>query len=157
MVITPDDKLGLLARTGPNDLYVLNIDGDNVSYSGTSINTSGINANGIVVTPNSRVILESLFGYVAVYDISETHNVTFRQEFFGYEAAQSIGMTPDGNFAVVSYDFTPSHGKLSSFRIYPDGTVLELKKEATTPSGCVAIAFYQLPQTSVETDWQMYK
>jgi len=157
IVITPDDKLALLACASPDDLYVLNINDDTITYSGTSINVPGNAANGIVVTPNSRVILESLFGYVAVYDISELHNVTFRQEFFGYEAAQSIGMTPDGNFAVVSYDFTPSHGKLSSFRIYPDGTVLELKKEAMTPSGCVAIAFYQLPQTSVETNWQMYK
>lgn len=159
ITITPDDKLALVTGDPPKDLLVFKIEEDNVIDKGF-VETSGKAGTHIIVTPDSKVILEILLYFeLATFEIlnGDTGNIVLRQEFGGIDLGQGLGITPNGRFAVLGYDYSPGFGRLRVYQINEDRTVIDLGVDYFTPGGVSHMAFCPQKTTSVETNWQMYK
>jgi len=157
---SPDNERCYL--TTDNGLAVFDIDDyNNVSLWGY-VNTFSklYNPRDIVITPDSKLILESfesLGNAVVKFRNNEDGTVQYIDKV-EMERPGAMGMTPDGKYVVVGYNYTITKTDMTVLRINPDETITRLiDKDIEGPRGINCIGMYKLPETSVNEIWEMYK
>ena len=145
-----------------NGLAIIDVDEENNVSLWGYVNTSPklYNPRDIVITPDSKLILESfesLGNAVAKFRNNEDGTVQYIDKV-EMERPGAMGMTPDGQYIVVAYNYTITKTDMTVLRINPDETITRLAdKDVEGPRGINCIGMYKLPETSVETNWEFYK
>ena len=114
----------------------------------------------IVITPNSRLVLE-VMNYsecVAIFSNNEDGTINYKSKIDNILMPWTIAIAQDGKYATVIYNPSSYQSYMTVLKINGDETVERLlDKDVVIGPIANAVVLYKLPETSVETNWQMYE
>ncbi len=134
MAISPDGRTCLVLSTIPPDITVLRIDADATLTRVQGLSSSdAAHVREAVFTPDSRYALIMYIGvsgrpyHLESYRVERDGSLTKVDGLEYMALAQSIGVSPDGNFALVSHHYRGTGEQtLSAIQIHHDGTLTRL-------------------------------
>ena len=82
-----------------------------------------------MITPDCRYYIQNFasYSYAKIYRINDDGSLTYTNQIGPVSSSESIAITPDGNYVLIVNEPYPTTTKLSTFRLYHDGTSQRLK------------------------------
>jgi 6-phosphogluconolactonase (cycloisomerase 2 family) len=151
--ISPDGRTCVMLGGWAHEIAVFRIHEDGeINYLETVNSPEGWNVSGAAFTPDSRIAIFIFVGaggseYVQSYRIESNGRLTKVDALGNMQLAQSISITPDGNFALVSHHYY-SNGEqtLSAIRIHHDATLTWLSDKDLVMMGHFFYSCFIPPQ-----------
>ena len=109
---------------GPATISSFRIHEEGTVNEVSTLTLVGDNPRDGMITPDSRYYIQvfASMPYAKVYRIHEDSSLTYVNRLEGLETAQTVAITPDGNYVLVVHAPYPSTTKLKVYRFFHDGS-----------------------------------